>query len=52
VKGRETVKIDHPAGDEALCGVPHSTSYVDPANMRRGRCGAVWRVAVGAGGAA
>jgi len=22
-------------GDEALCGKPHSSSYVDPANMRR-----------------
>ena len=39
-------------GSEALCGTPHSSSYVDPANMRRGRCGALWSVAVGAGGAA
>jgi len=52
VKGRETVEIDHPAGDEILCGTPHRISYVDPANMRRGRCGALWSVAVGAGGAA
>ena len=34
VKGRETVEIDHPAGEEALCGFLHSVSYVEAANMR------------------
>jgi len=34
-----TVRVaDGRPGDEILCGVPHSSSYVDPANMRRGRC--------------
>src|SRR3954454_16201956 len=34
VRGRETVEIDHPAGDELLCGTPHPP-------MRRPRlCGA------------
>ena len=34
VKGRETIEIEHPAGEETLCGFPHWVSYVAPANMR------------------
>ena len=26
VRGRETVEISHPAGEEALCGLPHRAS--------------------------
>jgi hypothetical protein len=36
VKGRETIEIDHPAGDEILCGIPHRASYGAAGNMRRG----------------
>ncbi len=50
LRDRVTVlRPDVEAGEEALCGTPHRASYVDPANMRRGRCGALWSVAVGAG---
>jgi DNA-binding transcriptional ArsR family regulator len=31
-----TVRIETGPGEEALCGVPHRASYVDPATMRRG----------------
>jgi hypothetical protein len=47
VKGRETTEIDHPAGDEVLCGVPHRISYVDPANMRRTSTAAAWSSVIG-----
>jgi hypothetical protein len=36
VKGRESIEIDHPAGEEILCGVPHRISYGAPGTMRRG----------------
>jgi len=32
---RANAIIDHPAGEEALCGVPHKVSYEEPDNMRR-----------------
>ena len=34
VKGRETIEIDHPPGEEALCGIPHRASYGAPGTMR------------------
>ena len=43
VKGRESIEIDHPAGDEILCRKPHRISYVDPGIMRRGARAAVLR---------
>jgi hypothetical protein len=33
-KGRAVTIIEHPAGEETLCGFPHSNSYVAAANMR------------------
>ena len=36
VKGRESIEIEHLAGDEILCGFLHRISYVDPGIMRRG----------------
>ncbi len=36
VRGRDTIEIPHPAGEEALCGKPHWISYGAPGNMRRG----------------
>ena len=35
VKGRDTIEIEHPPGEECLCGFPHRISYAAPANMRR-----------------
>ena len=32
---RESAIIDHPAGEEAICGIPHMASYEEPGNMRR-----------------
>ena len=32
--GRDHAIIDHPAGEEALCGSPHNASYVALGNMR------------------
>ena len=32
---RESAIIEHPPGEEALCGVPHKVSYEEPGNMRR-----------------
>ncbi|MGH2836712.1 MAG: hypothetical protein ACRDJY_00005, partial [Thermoleophilaceae bacterium] len=42
---RTTVRVDDPPpGREALCGFPHSSSYVERATMRRpGRRSSVWR---------
>src|SRR5271156_1797371 len=34
VKGRDTIEIDHPAGEEILCGIPHNASYGAPGTMR------------------
>ena len=36
VKGRETTEIDHPSGEEILCGFPHRAPYVESGLMRRG----------------
>ena len=33
--GRATVDIEHPPGEEALCGTPHRASYVATTIMRR-----------------
>jgi transposase len=33
-----SMPIETAPGEEALCGIPHRASYVEPANMRR-RCG-------------
>ena len=38
-KGRPVAIIDHPAGEECLCGIPHRHSYEEPGIMRRGRSG-------------
>jgi hypothetical protein len=53
VGGRETIEIEHPPGEEMLCGYPHNISYAAPGNMRReprragGRWGSVvWGVGV------
>jgi hypothetical protein len=35
VTGRETIEIEHPPGEETLCGFPHKISYVARENMRR-----------------
>ena len=35
VTGRDTIDIAHPAGEELLCGIPHSSSYGALGNMRR-----------------
>ncbi|MGH9249311.1 MAG: hypothetical protein ACRD0W_07335 [Acidimicrobiales bacterium] len=35
VKGRATIEIEHPPGEELLCGFPHRISYAAPGNMRR-----------------
>ena len=32
---REAAIIDHPAGEETICGIPHMVSYEEPGNMRR-----------------
>jgi hypothetical protein len=49
VKGRDTIDIEHPPGEEILCGKPHRASYAAPGNMRRrARQG---RVVAGHGGA-
>jgi len=40
-KGRPVAIIDHPAGEECLCGIPHRHSYEEPGIMRRGRSGLV-----------
>ncbi len=39
VKGRDYIEIEHPPGEEILCGKPHKVSYAARANMRR-RAGA------------
>jgi len=39
VHGRDTIDIDHPGGEELLCGKPHRNSYVELANMRRRAAG-------------
>ncbi len=33
--GRAHVDIEHPPGEELLCGFPHRISYAAPGNMRR-----------------
>jgi hypothetical protein len=35
VKGRATIEIEHPPGEEILCGLPHRISYGAPRNMRQ-----------------
>ena len=34
-RGRDHAIIDHPPGEETLCGIPHKNSYGEPGNMRR-----------------
>src|SRR5688500_5438062 len=43
VKTRDRSVIEHPAGEETLCGIPHKVSYAEPGNMRR-RPGTVCRL--------
>ena len=41
---RDVSIIDHPAGEETLCGYPHKVSYAAPGNMRHGHlAGPTWR---------
>jgi transposase len=42
-RDRPVAVIEHPPGEEALCGIPHKHSYAEPGNMRR-RPGAVCRL--------
>ena len=43
-KGRPVAVIDHPAGEETLCGIPHRVSYGEPGIMWRERSGTLRQV--------
>jgi Homeodomain-like domain len=36
-KSKDRAVIEHPPGEETLCGTPHKPSYAAPGNMRRPR---------------
>ena len=49
-RSKDRSVIDHPPGEEVLCGMPHNTSYEEPGNMRcRPRRFAVCPVPAGSG---